>query len=1070
MKTFKGLNNIVGWLVFIVAAIVYLLTIEPTASWWDCGEYIATTFKLQVGHPPGAPLFQLVGRIFSLFAFGDLSRVAMMVNSMSALCSAFTILFLFWSITMLGLKLVDESKMTVGQQWAIIGSGLVGALAYTFSDSFWFSAVEGEVYAMSSFFTAIVFWAMLKWDRVYDQPYSSKWIVFIAFLVGLSIGVHLLNLLTIPAMVLVFYYRKYKANWKGTLIALATSILLVALVLFIIVPYSVELAGRFEIFFINELGFPFNTGTLLYFLVLIGAIVWGIFFTQREKHSKLEYALGLVLLLALCIFSWKTLLIYAALIAAYMVYKRSNLSRERRELFRTTANTAVLSLAFILIGFSTFLTLVIRANVDPPINENDPSNAVSLLSYLNREQYGEPQPVFYGKYWNAEPVGTKDHKPVYERDDETGKYVSRQESYTSEYDPRFCTVFPRMWNADDPDHIRGYKEWGKIKGTPIDVQRRDGSTETKIKPTFQENLRYFFAYQLNHMYWRYFMWNFSGRQNDIQGHGGIKYGNWITGIPFIDNARLGDQSNLPPQLANNPAKNKFYMLPLLLGIVGLVFHFNRHAKGGFIVLMLFFMTGIAIVLYLNQPPYEPRERDYAFAGSFYAFAIWIGLGVMAICDWLRKYNEKITAVAVTLACMLLVPYIMGKEGWSDHNRAHKYTAFHSAANALNSCGKDGLLVTYGDNDTFSLWYAQDVEDVRTDVRVCNSMLASSDWYAHQMLRKVYDSDKMPSILGAGAYDKGNNVWAVVPMFKERVELKEVLELMASKNPKLMKETNGYEVNIFPANKLKITIDTAEIRRKGLVPKELEGRLTPVIEFDLKGQYIYRNDLLVLDIIAANNFERPVHFFSLSDVKKNMDFSSHCYQTGWIYTLFPVSPDSNAMGGFLSRENIDAKVSYDIIMDGNKTRWGNLNDPRVTVDRYSYMMATMLYSPMVLGVAERLSLEGDSIKAAQLVDKLLEAYPYPKFELSELYAVYADIYYRANQIEKANKLVSDLISFEEKNLQYILSLKRQFQPNFVDDYQSAIHACNFTRRIVDRYQQKELADRLDKLMMQYSLTE
>ncbi len=820
MKTFRKLNNLLGWIIFAFSSWVYLSTVEPTASWWDCGEYISTAFKLQVGHPPGAPLFQLLGRFFSLFAFGDLSKVAIMINYMSAISSSATILFLFWSITMLGLKFTKDEEISTGRMYAILGSGLVGALAYTFSDSFWFSAVEGEVYAMSSFFTAIVFWAILKWDQVADQPHSQRWIILIAYLMGLSIGVHLLNLLAIPAIALVFYFRKYKTTWKGVVVTLSVAFFILSFIMFLVIPYTVNLAGKYEILFVNNFGLPFNSGTLFYFLVLIGSLVWSIRFTYQDKHTTLNYIIGGALLLLLSIFSWTTFLGLLLVVGVYYWYK-SEPGRMNRSQVRSAANTVFMSIAFLLIGYSSFFLLVIRANTNTPINENDPSDAVSLLSYLNREQYGT-WPIVYGQYYNApqdkaDPYS--DGTPFYVKDTKKGKYVMTDDRKNTipNYDKDFCTLFPRMWSNQKPSHIAAYKSWGKIKGTPYDVVNDEGKTETLYKPTMVENVRFFLNYQVGHMYMRYFFWNFVGRQNDVESAGGIRYGNWISGIPAIDNARLGDQSNLPDSMSN-AAHNKFYFLPLLLGLFGLYYHLRKHTDGFLVVLLLFFMTGLAIVMYLNITPYQPRERDYAFAGSFYAFAIWIGFGVLALWDLLKKVSEKYIAIPITLVCLVLVPGIMAKEGWDDHTRANKYAARDFAVNYLNSCAPNAILITNGDNDTFPLWYAQEVEGIRTDVRVVNFMLSSGDWYVHQLMRKIYDSDALPFTLSYDQYNKGiNEVSAYSGQLQERVELQELIDLIASDDPASRFQSGSRSIAIYPTKKVKITLDSASLVKDGSCP-------------------------------------------------------------------------------------------------------------------------------------------------------------------------------------------------------------------------------------------------------------
>ena len=839
MANYQKTNNIIGWSIFTISTLVYLLTLEPTASWWDCGEYIATAFKLQVGHPPGAPLFQMIGRFFSLFAFNNVNNVAIMVNSMSAICSGFTILFLFWSITILARKLFPSDRpLTTFEIWSIMGSGIVGALAYTFSDSFWFSAVEGEVYAMSSFFTAIVFWAILRWERDADQPNHWRWIILIAYLVGLSIGVHLLNLLAIPAIAFVYYFKKYKSTTKGTIITIIAGFGILALIMFAIIPITVKLAGLFEITFVNRFGFPFNGGTIVYFLLLAGLIAFGLIYSKRKSKQILHITL--------------------------------------------------LSLTFILIGYSSFMMLVIRANAGTPINENEPSDAVGLLSYLNREQYGD-WPLVYGPYYSAPVIGYADGTPTYARDVKSHSYkiVDYHKQSIPQFDKRFCTIFPRM-HSRQKDHVRSYHSWADIVGEAIPVQNDKGEMKTLIKPTFLENLDFFFRYQVGHMYMRYFLWNFVGRQNDIQGHGGIRFGNWYSGIPFIDNLKLGDQSHLPNSM-KSPAHNSFYMLPLLLGMIGFAFHINKNAKDAWVVFLLFFMTGIAIVLYLNQTPFQPRERDYAYAGSFYAFAIWIGLGVVALLSKLpSKFKTTLSTLSVTALCTLLVPGIMAKEGWDDHNRSGKTACRDFAVNYLESCVPNSVAVTFGDNDTFPIWFAQEVEGRRTDVRVLNYLLAASDWYVHQMMKKAYDSEPFKLTLRSDQYDKGVNDAVLVydQGDSTRYELKDVIGFIASDDPKAKVElTDGSYAAFIPTHKLKMTVDKQAVIKNNIVPADRFNDIVPVIEWNLKASYITKNDLMLLDYLANNAWSRPLYVASLRSLTNILNIDQYFHLEGTMYRFY-----------------------------------------------------------------------------------------------------------------------------------------------------------------------------------------
>ena len=815
MSSYTRINNLLGWIVFILASIVYISTAEPTASFWDCGEYIATAYKLQVGHPPGAPLFQLIGRFFSLLAFGDTSQVAFTINVMSALSSSFTILFLFWTLTMLARKLALRSgDMTDSKLIAVFGSGVVGALAYTFSDSFWFSAVEGEVYAMSSFFTALVFWAILKWDENADQPHSFRWLIFIAYMIGLSIGVHLLNLLAIPAIAMVYYFRKFKSpNVKGMIVTFFLSIIILGIIMSGIIPWVVRIASGFELFFVNSIGLPFHSGTVIYFALIITGIVLGIRYTRKKQ--------------------------------------------------KVIWNTVLWSLTFILIGYSSFFMLIIRSNANTPIDENNPEDAISLLAYLNREQYGD-WPVLHGNYFNAPIVEHADGNPVYRRDSAKGKYViiNENEGSIPVYDPDFTTIFPRMWNNTDRQYINDYKKWSKLQGTPVEVKDDYGETKVLYKPTFRENLRYFFRYQLNHMYFRYFMWNFSGRQDDIQGTSDRKNGNWMSGIKFLDEARLGPVYDVPPSLENK-ARNYFYMLPLLLGLIGLFWQIRKDYKNMLVVALLFIMTGIAIVVYLNQHSPQPRERDYAYAASFYAFAIWIGMGVYALFDIIgKKFNPLFAAYGVSALSLIFVPGIMAKEGWDDHDRSGRYTALAMASNYLNSCAPNAILFTNGDNDTFPLWYAQEVEGIRTDVRVVNLSLLNTEWYIEQMKRKAYDSDPVPFSLPWDQYKDGTHNFTYFfenENLKNHVELRELFNIMKNNPDKLKMQTRFGPIEFIPTKKVKLTIDKAQILKTGTVLPERADEIVDEIAWTLKGSGIGKNHLMVLDMLAANNWERPVYF-------------------------------------------------------------------------------------------------------------------------------------------------------------------------------------------------------------------
>lgn len=921
MTKYQRLNNLLGWIVFAIASTTYILTSEPTMSFWDCGEYIATAYKLEVGHPPGAPLFQMIGRFFSLFAFGDTALVARMINTMSALASGFTILFLFWSITMIARRILARNEEDIdAQTWTILGAGLVGSLAYTFSDSFWFSAVEGEVYAMSSFFTALVFWAILKWDEHADDPHAYRWLILIAYLMGLSIGVHLLNLLAIPAITFVYYYRKYpEGGVKGSAITAIISFLILAVVMYVIIPWIIKLAGIFELFFVNSVGLPFNSGTLIYFILLTGLVIFGLIYTRKNAKPVL--------------------------------------------------NAIILAFTFIVIGYSSFVMLVIRSNANPPIDENNPENAMYLLAYLNREQYGD-WPLLKGQYYNAPVVDREDGNPVYAKDEKSGKYVvtDKREKVIPVYDPRFTTIFPRMWDQSEARFEKEYIRWGRVKGVPIQVEGQNGP-ETLNVPTFSENLAFFWNYQLVHMYYRYFMWNFAGKQNDFQGMGSKVDGNWKSGISFLDSSRLGPQDI--PESRQSKADNSFYFLPLLLGIIGIFYTVQRDRRNGWIIFLLFFMTGLAIVLYLNQHSPQPRERDYAYAGSFYAFAIWIGLSVMQIVEWIRGRAGYKVAITVALVAGLGTVTLMAQQGWDDHDRSGRYVALAVAENYLNSCAKDAILFTNGDNDTFPLWYAQEVEGIRTDVRVVNLSLLNTEWFIDQMKRKAYDSDAVPFSMSQEKYRQGNHDVTYIfedDSFKDTyVDLRDLFDIINKDDSKLKMNTSQVGmIDFFPTPNFMVTYDSAQLVGSGVVSPEMANRLDTV-RWRYPGRAIEKANLMILDLLATNNWKRPVYFVSTTGPDTYIGLDNYLHLEGMAYRLLPVRAKTveNQTG------DVNTAVMYDNLM--NKFKWGNLNKPGIYLDETVTRMA-MNSRSMFGRLAEALILEGKTVSARKVLDRCQEIIP------------------------------------------------------------------------------------------------
>ena len=1021
--TFKKLNNITGWLAGLIATVVYLLTLEPTVSWWDCGEYISTAYKLQVGHPPGAPLFQLLGRFFSLFAGGDVTKVAMMVNVMSALCSGLTIVFLFWTITMLARKVWmkegEDSPWT--NKIGVLLAGFVGAVAYTFTESFWFNAVEGEVYAMSSFFTAVTFWAILKWEQVADDPKSTRWIIFIAFLIGLSIGVHLLNLLCVPAFVYVFYFKKWKkTSFWGFVVAGLVSVALLWFLNMFLVPQTVNLASKFELFFVNTLHAPFNVGTIVYFALIIGLITWGLIATTKRKKV-----------------AW---------------------------------NTAILSLMFILIGYSSFFMLVIRANTNTPINENEPKDAPSMLSYLLREQYGS-WPLLYGPYYNAPITELKPGKPVYVKDKEAGRYVITDDNKygVPEYPKEMKTLFPRMWSSQRGAHTDMYESYrknasGNIVGETMRFRNYLGETVTVSKPTFGQNLRFFISYQCNWMYWRYFMWNFVGRQNDIESQGQLEDGNWISGISAIDNARLGDQDNIPDCL-HNPGRTTYYFLPLILGLCGLFWLLKRDLKQSWIIFLLFFMTGLAIVIYLNQTPQQPRERDYSYAGSFYAFAIWIGFGVIALIDWISKLMKKqtmVTVVAVGLICFLAVPCVLAANGWEEHNRAGKTSARDWARNYLAQLPPNAVIFTRGDNDTFPLWYVQEVEGFRTDVRVVNYMLSSGYWYAHQMGRKVYDSERLPLTLSPKEYDNGVNEPITIEeeeYFKgKRVELKQVIDFIH--NPKAVKKRYGVTYNYVPARSVKLTVDKEACLRNGIVPESMADKIVDEIDWDIKGNSLWKNSLLLLDFMATNNWERPVYFTSFSDMASVLGIEKYLHMEGLAYRFIPVEAEDyvKAYRGGVYRDG-----SYDLLV--NKANWGNLNQDGVVPDRESVRetsYAQLSYSRLALALVNH----GQLDSAVVVMDKFVEFFPNEKFPYEIHTYQFPEMYYACGAIEKGDAYMQTLVKNYCDKIEYYGNMQPKFKAYYNEDIQEGMSLLQHFNDVAKRYNRTEMNDMITSKMNEY----
>ena len=1050
MKQYKLVNNVLGWLTFFVAAFVYCSTIEPTASFWDCPEFITTGYKLEVGHPPGAPFFMLTANLFSQFA-SDPSQVARMVNTMSALLSATTILFLFWSITHLARKLIlkDWSEMTLGKLIAIEASGLVGALIYTFSDTFWFSAVEGEVYAYSSAFTAIVFWLILKWEDHADEPHSDRWLVLIAYMTGLSIGVHLLNLLCLPAIVLVYCYRRFPhIELKGSLLALVGSFVLVAAVLYGVVPGIITVAGWFELLFVNTLGCPFNTGEIIYIVLLVAIVIWAIYESYVDKSFKrqnISFVLSVGMLgIPFRGMTWGAgILGLVILVALYFgLNYRKKIGKDLVPVVTARfKNTALLCMLMLMIGYSSYAVIVIRSTANPPMDQNSPEDVFTLGSYLSRDQYGDP-PLLYGQAYTSQVAYDVDGNMCVPKHKEGAAIWQRKEKASKdEKDSYFVVshkdkiiyaqnmVFPRMHSSA---HAGAYENWmGGIEGNQVPYDRCGEPVMVKM-PTQMENIRFFLSYQCNFMYWRYFMWNFAGRQNDIQGNGEPEHGNWITGISFIDDWMLGDQSKMPAELKANKGHNVFYCLPLLLGLIGLFWQAWRGQRGirqFWVVFFLFFMTGLAIVLYLNQTPQQPRERDYAYAGSFYAYAIWCGLGVLAIYDMIKKKlkgNDVAVAGVVGVAC-LLVPIQMASQTWDDHDRSGRYTCRDFGQNYLMTLQDKGnpIIFTNGDNDTFPLWYNQETEGVRTDARVCNLSYLQTDWYIDQMKRPAYDSPSVPITWPRIDFCSGTNDYIEVrPAMKQQLldfyrEYPKEARAAFGDEPFEVKNIMKYwvrskdnDTHVIPTDTLYITIDKEAVRRSGMMMAS--DTIPDRMVISLAGKRaIYKNDMMMLEMLAQCNWERPLYVATTVGSDNYMNLGDNFVQEGLAYRITPFN--TKAPGA----KNFDTEKVYNNVM--NRFKWGGLDKPGLYIDE-TVMRMCYTHRHLLAQLAMQLIAEGQNAKAEKVLrkaEKVLPEYNVPYTFMSgaaDMARAYALIGKKADAARILNKVWADAKSYADYYLQ------------------------------------------------------
>lgn len=1016
-RLYNKINNIMGWGLFGFATMIFMMTLEPTVSFWDCGERIAVSYKLQIAHPPGAPLYQMLARVFSLLSFGEVTRVAFWINTMSAVAGGLTVMLLFWTIGIMARKLiVGVAEVTKEKALAIFASGTIGALALTFSDSFWFTAVEAEVYVTSLFLTAFVFWSILKWEAVAHEKDSNKWLVLIAYIVGLSIGVHMLNLLAIPAIVFVYYFKNYKASKKGILLTGVASVLLLGFIMEVLIPGLLNLDWQFERFFVNTLGLPFHTGTVAFFVVLVGGIAYGLYYTQKHKKVVL--------------------------------------------------NTILLAFTFIVIGYSSYFMLVIRSNAQVPINENAPKDALAMKAYLGREQYGA-WPLMHGPYYNAPVIDAEDGRPVYGKNRETGKYevINPRTGLESVYDPEFMTVFPRMWSNRSQSHIRGYENWGNVQGRPIQVPGRDGSSETIYKPTFAENLRFFFSYQALHMYWRYLMWNFSGRQNDIQGHGSPLDGNWITGIRFLDEMRLGPQ-DYPESLSSNKGYNRYYMLPFLLGLFGFLYQLKRRPNDALVVGLLFIMTGLAIIVYLNQTPFQPRERDYSYIGSFFAFSIWVGLGVLSLIDFLlqkAKLKPMLSIILAFAATLLLVPLNMARENWDDHNRSTRYTTRDVAINYLESCAPNAIIFTNGDNDTFPLWYAQEVEGVRTDIKVVNLSLLNADWYINNMVRrKTYEAEALPFTLRPDQYRDGTRDFVYIienPNLTGHQNLRSIMEFIADDTQRTRIRTGRGMEDYIPTNMFRLPVDSAKVVANGTVAPEDAHLIVPAVEWTIDDFGLQKNNMMVLDFLQANNWERPVYFAITTGEESYIGLQDYFQLEGMAYRLVPIKTvDSDGQTG-----RINTDILYENLM--NKFVWGNMYDPRTYMNEDNRRLAVN-FRNIFQRLANALIQENKVDSAVKVLDRAQEIMPEHSVPLNYFSLFIAESYYDAGVTEKGDAILQRMVDLYEEDLDYYFSFTGQ-RANMLDSRKQEALAVMQRIRLVTGYSgSEELATRSRELFDRY----
>lgn len=963
---FQKSNNIFGWASFAIALTTFFLTMEETASYWDCGEFIAVSYKLQVPHPPGAPLFLLLGRLFSFLAFEDVTKVAYWINFLSALASAFTILFLFWSITLFGRKLMGikkDSEITENQTWLLMGAGLVGSLTYTFSDSFWFSAVEAEVYGMSSFFTAFVVWGVLKWDVIEDESKANRWLLLVAYMIGLSIGVHMLNLVTLPALGLIYYFKKFKTSTWGVIATLALSAGIVLFINDFIVPGLPTLAGHFELFFVNTLGMFFGSGALVFTLILFGALIYGIYFTHVKNHPV-----------------W---------------------------------NTFLLATTFILIGYGSYATVLIRSNYNTLIDENSPKDVMSFVKYLKREQYGS-RPLLFGPYFTARPIDVKYGAPSYVKGKD--RYEPAERSFEYVYEPGETTLLPRAWNSEHAATYRNYM--GLQQGQ---------------KPTFIQDKMYMFRNQIGRMYMRYFMWNFVGRESDEQGAGWLRPNEWF--------------KKLPTALAENRGRNNYFAIPFILGLIGMFYQFTRDTKNFAIVALLFVMTGVAIVVYLNSPPTEPRERDYIYAGSYYAYAFWIGLAVIGIADVVGKILKKGKSAAITATLIgLTAPALMAKDNWNDHDRSDRFFSVDSASNYLESCDAQAVLYTGGDNDTFPLWYAEETEGIRTDTRVLVLSYYNTDWYIAQSMRKAYSSEPLKYTLPLQEYQQGglNDYLPFADLKIKSIDAKEYLGLLAKRYPQL---SDG-ERNIVPSRIFTIPVDKQAVLAKGIIPKGMDSLVVDQMKIKVLRGGLEKKDLALLDLLVTNNWERPIYLNPTSIAQINIDLSPYAVQVGNVYRILPVRNPRK------DREYlVDTEKSMDVMM--NKFKYRGLDNPKVYYNE-DYAGFVLNHRSSFNTVVQAFLDKGDTLNARKMLLFDLEKMPDKGVRYDFTAAETANLLFKVNERAKAIEIAKTIGDRSIEMATYLLAEGGGFE----SDLRNHVVMLNILQRTLYENGEAELAKKYE----------